>query len=59
MKRRQLLLAAAGSGLAARAAAQPASLPRIAYLSGRSFATDADLLAAFREGLKSTGYIDG
>jgi len=34
-------------------------MPRIAYLSGRSLATDAHLLEAFREGLKSTGYIDG
>jgi putative ABC transport system substrate-binding protein len=39
--------------------AQPSGLPRIGYLSGRSYATDAHLLQAFREGLKSTGFIDG
>ena len=41
------------------ALAQPASLPRIGYLSGRSYATDAHLLQAFREGLKSVGHVDG
>ncbi|CAN5700772.1 ABC transporter substrate-binding protein [soil metagenome] len=34
-------------------------MPRIAYLSGRSQANDAHLLDAFREGLKTTGYVDG
>jgi putative ABC transport system substrate-binding protein len=59
MKRRSLLSAAAMAGLSSRAAAQPASLPRIGYLSGRSYATDAHLLQAFREGLKSAGFVDG
>jgi putative tryptophan/tyrosine transport system substrate-binding protein len=60
MKRRTLLTTAALAGLASRAAwAQPASLPRIGYLSGRSYATDAHLLQAFREGLKGAGYVDG
>jgi putative ABC transport system substrate-binding protein len=39
--------------------AQPSTLPRIGYLSGRSYATDAHLLQAFRDGLKTTGFIDG
>ena len=38
--------------------AQPSGLPRIGCLSGRSYATDAHLLQAFREGLKSTGEVD-
>src|SRR5436190_11731567 len=60
MKRRHLLAtAAAAAGASQRSWAQPASLPRIGYLSGRSFATDAHLLQAFRDGLKSTGYVDG
>jgi putative ABC transport system substrate-binding protein len=60
MKRRHLLaLAGATAGISSRSWAQPASLPRIGYLSGRSFATDAHLLQAFRDGLKSTGYVDG
>jgi putative ABC transport system substrate-binding protein len=59
MKRRTLLGTLALAGLPAPALAQPASLPRIGYLSGRSHATDAHLLQAFREGLKSAGYVDG
>ena len=35
------------------------AMPRIAYLSGRSEATDAHLLEAFKEGLKTLGYVDG
>lgn len=60
MKRRHLLaLAGASAALPAVGRAQPASLQRIGYLSGRSYATDAHLLQAFREGLKSAGYVDG
>lgn len=62
MKRRRFLLATGatgGTGLASTARAQPSSLPRIAYLSGRSQATDAHLLDAFRDGLKSAGFVDG
>src|SRR5439155_12222172 len=60
MRRRHLLAAAAATaGLPSGVRAQPASLPRIGYLSGRSYATDAHLLQAFREGLKSVGYVDG
>ena len=60
MKRRHFwALAGASAALPAVGRAQPASLPRIGYLSGRSYATDAHLLQAFREGLKSAGYVDG
>jgi putative tryptophan/tyrosine transport system substrate-binding protein len=59
MRRRALLAAVPTSALASRAWAQSSSMPRIAYLSGRSLATDAHLLEAFREGLKSIGYVDG
>lgn len=59
MRRRELLAGAAASTLPGAALAQPASLPRIAYVSGRSLGTDAHLLVAFREGLKSQGFIDG
>lgn len=57
MRRRHFLLAASLAPSVARA--QAPSLPRIAYLSGRSYATDAHLLEAFREGLKTTDYVDG
>jgi len=60
MKRRHLLAVGGAAGVfPLRARAQPATLPRIGYVSGRSYATDAHLLQAFREGLKSTGYTDG
>ena len=55
MKRRRLLAVAA----LAPAVAKAQSMPRIAYLSGRSQANDSHLLDAFREGLKTTGYVDG
>ena len=57
MKRRALLASVAAAGIAPQTRAQ--ALPRIAYVSGRSQATDGHLLAAFKEGLKTTGYIDG
>jgi putative ABC transport system substrate-binding protein len=59
MKRREWLAGFAAASLPTVVRAQPASLPRIAYVSGRSLGTDAHLLAAFREGLKSQGFIDG
>jgi putative ABC transport system substrate-binding protein len=59
MKRRHFIASATTVGLPLQVRAQPASLPRIGYLSGRSYATDAHLLQAFREGLKSAGFVDG
>ena len=58
MKRRQFALGAVAAAWSSSAGAQPASLPHIAYLSGRSLGTDALLLAAFRDGLKNAGFID-
>ena len=55
MKRR-LFLAAVAS---APSVAWAQTLPRIAYLSGRSQATDSHLLDAFLDGLKSTGFVPG
>jgi putative ABC transport system substrate-binding protein len=57
VRRRALLASVAAAGLATRAQAQ--ALPRVAYVSGRSQETDGHLLAAFKEGLKTTGYVDG
>ena len=64
MKRRTLLAASTWAAAQAPGWAQAWAqarppVPRIAYLSGRAFATDAHLLEAFREGLKATGFEDG
>ena len=59
MDRRNFLVAAGSSAFVAASARAQGNLPRIAYLSGRSEATDAHLLEAFREGLKTLGYTEG
>src|SRR4029077_12229043 len=48
--------AAAAWPLVARA---QAAMPVIGYLSSRNAATDVPMLAAFREGLGSVGYVEG
>jgi putative ABC transport system substrate-binding protein len=60
MKRRHLVAGAlAAPWFAVPFARAQNAPPRIAYLSGRSEATDAHLLEAFREGLKTLGYVEG
>ena len=39
--------------------AQQSKTPTIGFLSGRSLASDSHLVAAFRQGLKETGYVEG
>ena len=63
LKRRRLgaLLGASigTAGWAAPSRAQRPKPPVIAYLSGRSLATDDHLLAAVRDGLREEGYAEG
>jgi putative ABC transport system substrate-binding protein len=61
MRRRELMLAVGGAvilfPLAARA--QQKRMPLIGYLSAGSPGTSASGLAAFRQGLSETGYVEG
>ncbi len=57
MKRRALFSSIGAAGFVSRARAQ--QRPRVAYLCGRARATDAYLLRAFQEGLKTAGYVEG
>jgi putative ABC transport system substrate-binding protein len=61
MRRRDFITGIAGSvavwPLAAHA--QQSKMPTIGFLSGRSLASDFHLVAAFRQGLKEIGYVEG
>jgi putative tryptophan/tyrosine transport system substrate-binding protein len=60
MKRRELMLLLGGAVTAARAPrAQQKALPVIGYLDGGLPGAAAPFVAAFREGLGDTGYVEG
>ena len=60
MRRREFIMLSAGAATTwpRRASAQPA-LPTIGFLSSRSAADSAALVAAFRRGLGDTGHVEG
>jgi putative tryptophan/tyrosine transport system substrate-binding protein len=60
MRRRELMLLLGGAITVARALrAQPKGMPVIGYLSQRSPTDSASIVAAFRQGLKEEGYVEG
>jgi putative ABC transport system substrate-binding protein len=63
MERREFIALMGGVAAAPFAAcalrAQQPAIPAIGFLSGRSFASDAELVAAFRRALRESGYVEG
>jgi putative tryptophan/tyrosine transport system substrate-binding protein len=60
MRRRELLLALTTGMIGARAVrAQQRTMPVVGYLSQRSPTDSASIVAAFRQGLKEGGYVEG
>ena len=60
MRRRELMLLLGGAMTVARAVrAQQTAMPVIGFLSGGSPGPSAPTLAAFRQGLSETGYVEG
>src|SRR5262245_14769736 len=64
MKRREFIALLGGGGLllavkVRRARGQQAAMPVVGFLNTREPGADPHLLAAFRRGLKETGYVEG
>jgi hypothetical protein len=61
MRRREFITLAGGAVTAwpLAAHAQQSKMPTIGFLSGRSLASDFHLAAAFRQGLKEIGHVEG
>src|SRR5262245_26612022 len=60
MRRRELItLLGAAAALPLAAGAQQPAMPVIGWMSGRSPEDSTHLLAAFRDGLRETGFVEG
>ena len=59
MKRRDFIVALGGAAVMPMAAwAQQSAMPAVGFLSGRSLASHADLVAAFRRALSESGFVE-
>jgi putative tryptophan/tyrosine transport system substrate-binding protein len=60
VRRRELMLLLGGALTAARSLrAQQKAMPVIGFLNGRSPGEAASIVAAFRQGLSETGWVEG
>ena len=60
MRRREFIAALGGAAAMPLAAwAQQSAMPVVGFLSGRSLASDAELVAAFRRALSESGFVEG
>jgi ABC-type uncharacterized transport system substrate-binding protein len=61
MRRREFIKITAGAAVPwpLAAHAQQLAMPVVGFLSGRSLASDSDLVAAFRRALNEAGYVNG
>ena len=60
MRRRDFIVALGGAAAMPLAAwAQQSAMPVVGFLSGRSPASDAELVAAFRRALSESGFVEG
>lgn len=61
MRRRDFIRVVAGSAAAwpFTARAQPAKIPVVGYINSRSPNESADIVAAFQQGLKESGFVEG
>jgi putative ABC transport system substrate-binding protein len=59
MRRRAFIVGGGAVGWTLAARAQPSTMPTIGYINSRSPNESADIVAAFRQGLKEIGFVDG
>jgi len=59
MRRREFITLVGGAAMWPLARAQQPAMPVVGFLSGRSLASDSDLVAVFSRALNEAGYVNG